>query len=349
MKAGIRLVRGLSLIVAASGCLVFYACERDSFIEPPSPSPDAFPITLPPGWPAIIWPADNPYSHEKAELGKALFFDTRLSRDGVISCSWCHSERASFADNHSEPFSTGVYQLPTRRNTPTVVNVAFGNSFMLSGDFATLELQAVAPLLNPHEMGMTPAEIEAVIRGDSAYAVAFRKIFGPQGATLGNVAKALATFQRTLISATAPYDAWKAGDSTALLPQARRGEALFIGKAGCSRCHIPPLFTDGLFHNTGLDRVTQDSGRAGVTGLHSDLGKFKTPTLRNIVSTTPYMHDGRFRDLTDIVEHYNSGGTPHPMRDSLMKPLFLDFTEVLELVAFLHALQDQRFLDLYNP
>jgi cytochrome c peroxidase len=330
---------GAALVVfaalALAGCLTGGNEKRERF-EPPSP---------PAGWPRIEWPADNPYHPAKAELGRRLFFDPGLSSTGVVSCSWCHSERASFADNHSEPFSTGVRLQPTRRNTPTIVNVAFGTSFLLDGEVATLEEQALRPLLSPEEMDMTGPEIIARVAGDSAYSRLFREGFGNVPVTLQGVAKALATYERTLISFHAPYDRWKAGDESALSSEARRGEALFTGKAGCARCHVPPLFTDGKYHNTGLDAVTADSGRARVTRLAADLGKFKTPTLRNLQWTHPFMHDGRFFELREVLEHYNEGGAAHPARDSLLRPLGLSYAETEDLRAFLESLTDQRFVD----
>jgi cytochrome c peroxidase len=326
---------------AFAGCLTSAGKgdEADRF-TPPAP---------PPGWPSIQWPADNPYNPAKAELGRKLFFDTRLSSSGAVSCSWCHSERASFADNHSDPFSTGVGLQPTRRNTPTLVNVAFGSSFLLDGAAGSLEEQALGPLLSPQEMDMTESKVEALLVGDSVYVRLFRKAFGSAPITLAAAVKALATYERTLISFRAPYDAWRAGDSAALSPAARRGEALFTGKAGCASCHVPPLFTDGEFHNTGLDAMTGDSGRARVTGFAADLGKFKTPTLRNLFWTLPYMHDGRFIELREALEHYNGGGAPHPARDSLMRPLGLSYEEISDLLAFLESLVDPHFESEHNP
>ncbi len=328
-----------AVVAGLSGCLA-QPEDRDPRREAPA---------SPAGWPAIAWPEDNPYQPEKAELGRLLFFEPRLSRDQVISCSWCHSERASFADNHHTPFSTGFELIPTRRNTPTLVNAAFGASFMWAGEVETLEEQAIIPLLSPDEMNMTAEDIEAMLTGDSAYVARFHEVFGPGPITLAHVARALATYQRTLISTRAPYDAWQAGDSTALTAAQRRGHALFTGKANCAACHTPPLFTDGKFHNTGLDVAGADSGRAAVTGRPADAGKFKTPTLRNVAVTHPYMHDGRFEDLGAVVEHYNSGGHPHPARDARVHPLNLAPEEKEDLVAFLHSLTDQDFLTHHNP
>lgn len=328
-----------ALLAGFAGCVSDSPETADPWIAPAPPA----------GWPAITWPVDNPYHPAKAELGRALFFDTRLSSDGVISCSWCHSERASFADNHHTAFSTGVELLPTRRNVPTLVNVAFGTSFLLAGELSTLEEQAVGPLLARDEMNMTAAGIEELLAADSAYVAAFRRAFGPGPITLANVAKALATYQRTLISARAPYDLWQAGDSTALTAAQKRGFALFTGKGGCAACHVPPLFTDGGYYNIGLDAVVADSGRAGVTGLAADAGKFKTPTLRNIRETYPYMHDGRFLELQDVLEHYDAGGADHPARDPRIHSLGLTYAEKADLVAFLDALTDQEFLSRHNP
>jgi cytochrome c peroxidase len=327
----------LAAAVALSGCL---SDAGETEAPPPAPPPD---------WPAIAWPADNPYTPEKADLGRLLFFDTRLSSDGVISCSWCHSERASFADNHHTPMSTGVGQQPTRRNVPTLVNVAFATSLHLDGSRGSLEEQALGPLLAPDEMDMTPEAIVAVAEGDSVYRRLFRAAFGAGPVTLDKTVKALATYQRTLISTQSPYDAWRAGDTAALTLSQRRGLVLFNGKGGCVACHAPPLFTDRGFHNIGLDSVTVDPGRAGVTGISADEGKFKTPTLRNVRQTYPYMHDGRFQELRDVVEHYNTGGRAHPARDARIRPLGLTYAESSDLIAFLEGLSDRHFLDRHNP
>jgi cytochrome c peroxidase len=203
-----------------AGCLTGGGEDRGGTFDPPAP---------PEGWPRIQWPADNPYSPSKAELGRKLFFDTRLSSNNAISCSWCHSERASFADNHSEPFSTGVGLQPTRRNTPTLVNVAFGSSFLLAGEVATLEEQALGPLLSPREMDMTGPAVEAFLSADTAYVRMFREAFGKGPIGLADVAKALATYERTLISYRAPYDQWKAGNEEAVSVAANRGDGLFTG------------------------------------------------------------------------------------------------------------------------
>jgi cytochrome c peroxidase len=178
----------------------------------------------------------------------------------------------------------------------------------------------------------------------------FRQAYGEGPVTLAGVTKALATYQRTLISNRSPYDRWTGGDKNALSAAAKRGEALFTGEKGdCWHCHAPPLFTDGKFHNLGLDSILADPGRALITGLSADEGKFKTPGLRNVAMTAPYMHDGRFATLEQVVEHYNSGTSLHLNTDALMRPLGLTPQEVSDLVAFLEALTDSAFLAQKAP
>lgn len=296
------------------------------------------------------WPADNPYDSAKATLGKVLFLDARLSRNGSVSCAWCHDPTVAFVDKHRSPFSSGVHGAIMRRNSPTLTNVGYGTSFMLDGRIATLEAQALGPLLSVDEMDMTGPEIEARIAADTTYVRMFREAFGSGTVTLTKVVRALTTYERTLVSARSDYDHWAAGNSAALSASAKRGAAIFLGeRGGCFQCHAPPLFTDGLFHDIGLDTIPLDSGRGAITGLASDVGRFKTPTLRNVAQTGPYMHDGRFGDLENIVRHYNAGGAPSPNRDPRIHPLELTDAEVTDLVAFLQSLSDPDFMNDRAP
>jgi cytochrome c peroxidase len=333
----------LCLFGILSGCLREPATSPD----PEVPEGEVFGVTLPAGWPPLVWPKENPYSKAKAELGQDLFFNFGLSRDGLASCAWCHTPLSGFTDSHHGPFSTGVLHQLTRRNTPTLANLAFVSSFTYDGRDSTLEAQALGPLLSPHEMDMTGPEIVARLEQDTHYVNHFREAYGEGPITLDRIVKALATYQRTLISYRSPYDRWRAGDENALAPEMKRGAALFFGdKLDCRRCHVPPLFTDGEFHNTGLDSVTTDPGRAGVTGSAADEGRFKTPTLRNVEMSSPYMHDGRFYGLEEVLRHYNSGGKPHPGADSLMRPLGLTAQEITDLAAFLESLTDEAFMEI---
>ena len=338
----------LSLLLA--GCLVDHSSETpntDPGYSDGNWTPER-PV-LPQGWPALHWPKDNPYSSAKAILGRRLFFETALSRDRTVSCGTCHKPSQGFA-NAGQLLSTGVFGLKTHRNAPSLTNVAFGSSFMFEGGVPTLELQALAPLFAENEMDMTTGEIESRLGADTLYVRLFQQAYGDGVVSLARVTKALATFQRTLVSYRSPYDRWKAGDQNAISSAAKRGEALFTGeKADCWHCHAPPLFTNGTFHNLGLDSVLTDMGRALITGQTTDEGKFKTPTLRNVGVTAPYLHDGRFATLTEVVEHYNTGKSPHPNTDALMRPLGLTSQEVSDLVAFLEALTDSTFLAQPEP
>jgi cytochrome c peroxidase len=310
----------------------------------PSPEGEVFDPGLSADWPALEWPKDNPYSAAKASLGQELFFDLNLSRDGTASCAWCHSPFSAYSDNHNTPFSTGVRHQLAHRNTPTLANVAFSRTLMLDGSAATLEEQALLPLLSETEMDMTEPEILARLSADTVYAALFRQAYGDTSITLDRVVKALATWQRTLVSSRSYYDRWQAGDEGAMAPEAVRGAALFFSsRTDCSRCHTPPLFTDDGFHNTGLDSMPEDKGRALVTGLAADEGRFKTPTLRNIARTSPYMHDGRFYTLAAVLEHYNTGGKATQGADSLVRPLGLTSDEMADLQAFLESLSDPEF------
>jgi cytochrome c peroxidase len=344
-----RLARLLLLPLCLAGCLP--DAPADPAPDPGYTDGDWVPQrpVLPKGWPEIPWPRDNPYSSAKAVLGRRLFFETALSRDRTVSCGSCHRPSQGFADA-GRVLSPGVSARETHRNVPTLANAAFGASFMFEGGIPTLELQALAPLFAENEMDMTTAEIEARLAADTLYARLFRQAYGEGPITLSGATRALATYQRTLVSYRSPYDRWIAGDENALSPAARRGEALFVGeKADCWHCHAPPLFTDGGFHNLGLDSVSGDLGRMRVTGQPADEGKFKTPSLRNVAATPPYLHDGRFATLTEVVDHYNAGEAIHPRTDALMRPLGLSSREVQDLVAFLEALTDSTFLRQEAP
>ena len=325
-------------------------CLSEPAPSPPGPDPfvgdgDEVPAKpgIPQGWPAALWPSDNPYTPAKAVLGRRLFFETEHlnSTNGVVSCELCHAPSASFTDIHYGGFGRGANFQPLPRTPPTLVNLLFARTLMFEGNVSTLEEQVLFPLYAPHEMGLNAPEVERRLAGDTLYVRLFREAYGPGPIRMEGVAKALATYVRTLVSTRTPYDRWKAGEEDAIPVQAKAGEALFMGKAQCFRCHTPPLFTDGKFHNIGLDSLPLDRGRALHTGLPEDEGRFKTPTLRNLTKTSPYMHDGRFRDLESLVERYNQGGFPHAVNaDSLIVPLGLNGREVYDLVQFLETLTD---------
>ena len=336
--------------------LVLAGCLADQDEKPPERDPGytdgvwapELPV-LPEGWPALELPRDNPYSSGKAVLGRRLFFEAALSQDRTLSCASCHQPAAAFTAA-GRTLSFGVSGKPMHRNTPSLTNMGFGKSFMFDGEFKSLEMQAVNPLFAEDEMGMKTGEIESRLAADTLYVRLFRQAYGEGAITLAGVTKALATYQRTLVSYRSPYDRWKAGDEGALSAAAKRGEAIFNGKKGdCSQCHTPPLFTNGSFHNTGLDSVTTDVGRMLITGLAADEGRFKTPSLRNVGLTGPYMHDGRVHTLVEVLEHYNAGRVPHPNTDALIRPLGMTSDEISDLLAFLEALSDSAFIADRGP
>ncbi|NLH99310.1 MAG: cytochrome-c peroxidase [Chthonomonadales bacterium] len=288
--------------------------------------------------PPVPVPADNPMDAAKVELGKQLYFDTRLSKDSTTSCATCHSPDHGWAD--PKPVSEGVGRQKGGRNAPTVLNSAYMPLQFWDGRAATLEEQALGPIQNPVEMAMTMVEALDRIKAIPGYVEAFRRIFGTEPTEEG-VAKAIAAFERTVISTDSPYDRYVRGNRSAMSPSAVRGMNLFNGKAHCTPCHSGPNFSDGDFHNLGVGYAAgryADKGRFDVTKNPADLGKFKTPGLRSIALTAPYLHDGSERTLADVIEFYDRGGNPNPNLDPLMLPLHLTAQEKADLVAFLEAL-----------
>ncbi len=283
----------------------------------------------------IPTPDDNPLTAPAVSLGRRLFFDPRLSHDMTLSCASCHLPDRAFSD--TLPRSRGVRGRPTRRNAPTIVNRAYGQSLFWDGRVATLEAQVLRPIEDSLEMDLSADSLVARLAGDVAYRTAFESIFG--GAiTPGKVARALASYVRTIRSGNAPVDRFRNGDAAALSTEARRGMELFLGKANCSSCHVGPNFTDEKFHNTGVALGTQDVGRFAVTGRAPDRRAFKTPTLRNVSRTAPYMHDGSIATLDAVIGFYDRGGRPDPALDPEIRPLRLTSAERQYLVAFLRSL-----------
>lgn len=285
-------------------------------------------------------PASNPLACARVELGQRLFFDPRLSRGGEISCSTCHDPGRAFTDGRAVAIGDGA--TVGARNSPTLLGRAYGRSQFWDGRAATLEEQAILPFTNPREFANSHPEIERRLRDDHDYRRHFALAFEAGNPTAELAAFALASFVRTLVTGDSPVDRFLLQeDSTALTPAARRGLELFRFKAGCIRCHEPPLFTDENFHNTGVawrDSVYADSGRRAVTGRLDDTGAFKTPTLRDVTLTAPYMHDGSLPTLEAVVEFYDRGGNPNRHLDPMLRPLNLTATERSDLVAFLRAL-----------
>lgn len=284
----------------------------------------------------IEYPNEEPPSAEEINLGKTLFFDTRLSLNKKQSCASCHNPDLGFSDGLKTSIGTMGGQVS--RNSPHLYNLAWSATFFWDGRASSLEEQALGPIQAPGEMNLPLSEVVPRLSKVPFYQTQFKAVYGDSGLTIDNVAKAIAAFQRTIISSNAAYDKYIAGDISAMSPSAIRGLELFKGKANCAKCHDGPNFTDDSFHNIGVSPVTQDRGRANIPGSEELLGAFKTPGLRNIILSAPYMHDGSESSLEDVINFYNKGGEHKKSLSSLIKPLDLNSAEIADLVAFLGAL-----------
>ncbi len=284
----------------------------------------------------IEYPDDEPHSHAEVELGKKLFFDTRLSKNQTQSCATCHNPDLGFSDGVSK--SMGSEGKRVGRNAPHLYNLAWSSVFFWDGRASTLEQQALGPIEAPGEMNMPLAELLPRLEAVPYYMKAFKTVYGVSSIQPQEIARAIAAFERTLISMNSPFDKYMAGDKTAMIPSAVRGMKLFQGKANCTACHDGPNFTDDSFHNIGV--ADKDKGRAAIINDNSLSKAFKTPGLRNIVFSAPYMHDGSEKTLEDVVRFYNRGGDKKKGIDPLIKPLSLTEQEINDLVAFMGALTD---------
>jgi cytochrome c peroxidase len=300
----------------------------------------SYPYPVPFGLQAPDVPDDNPVTDAKVALGKTLFFDKRLSRDATISCATCHDPEKGWTDQ--SPVSTGIRGQKGTRSAPTVLNAAYMELQFWDGRAKSLEEQAKGPIENPVEMGFTHAEAVARLSAIKGYKPLFKAAFGDESVDIDRIAMAIASFERTVLSGNAPYDRWKAGDAGAMSPAAVRGFALFndTKRANCAICHDGFNFSDSDFHNTGIgmDAGSPDAGRAAVSHQDKDTGAFKTPTLRNLRDTAPYMHDGSKKTLAEVVDFYDDGGVKNAHLDPKIKPIGLTDAEQADIVAFLDAL-----------
>jgi cytochrome c peroxidase len=312
-------------------------------MAPPPLPKDSLPEKLdlvripPPLDPKRPAPADNPLTEEKAALGRTLFFDANLSADRTVSCASCHVPERGFTDGRA--VAVGIRGQRGRRNAPSLLNRAYGSSFFWDGRENSLEAQALKPIEDPLELGARVPEIVARLQADAGYRARFEKAF-PDGVTAANLGRAIASFERTLLSAESKIDRFRAGDVALLNDTERLGLWVFESKGRCWKCHSGPNLSDEQFHNTGVSWQKQplDLGRYEVTKLDADRGKFKTPSIRVVGLTAPYMHDGSLATLEDVVEFYNRGGGPNPHLDAAMTPLQLTVEEKRGLVAFLKGL-----------
>lgn len=344
------ILAGMILLVGLLGFA--NGCTRSSSVEknaPPNERPlgAAININSPLGLPAVAIPADNPETAQTVALGRTLFYEPKLSRRNAISCATCHNPLIGFTDG--QRYSRGVSGALGTRNAPTVINSAFLPFQFWDGRAQSLEAQAGGPMANPVEMDQTHDVAVSKLEADPIYRARFEKAFGPGPITLGKISKAIASFERTLLSGNSPFDRYQfGGDKTALTPAAIRGLALFRDpkRGNCAACHTIDrkfaLFTDGKFHNIGIGVTDEgeltDLGRYYVTKKDSDKGAFKTPSLRNVALSGPYMHDGSLKTLKDVVDFYAGGGNSNPYLDKEMRAIKLSGSDRADLVEFLKSL-----------
>lgn len=334
-----------------------WACEDGSDCGE-SYQTTAYEIPRPEGFPIVEEPEDNPTTVEGVALGRKLFYEKRLSGDDTQACASCHLQENAFSD--PDATSEGIDGLQGNRNAMAIVNLAWRKEFFWDGRANTLEEQAFLPVIDPIEMHETWPNAVAKLQSDEEYPTLFEQAFGTSIIDSVLAVKAIAQFERSMVSGNSRYDQFLRGEIS-LTVQENAGLQLFRAEgpvdgvpdgADCFHCHGEPLFTDNSFHNNGLDENSSaDEGLYNVTGEDVDRAKFKTPTLRNIEYTAPYMHDGRFTSLEEVVAHYNSGGHASPTIDPLMKyvgeGMQLTATDQENLIAFLKALSDPEFIN--NP
>ena len=285
-------------------------------------------------------PANNKITPARVDLGKKLFFDPRLSDTNQMSCATCHNPSFAWTDGLALSMGRGNQQMT--RSTPTILNVGYGRRFFWDGRARSLEDQAVGPIMSAIEMNQKIEELIAELKGIKGYSELFEKAYPGEGISEKTIGKALATFQRTVVSRfDAPFDRWIAGDEKAISESAKRGFKLFDGKARCSVCHSGPNFTDGSFHNIGLNNG-DDMGRYKFVKVNALKGAFKTPTLRNVTRTAPYMHNGELKTMEDVIEHYIDGAKGKPNLSPDMKPIKLSKQEKTDLIEFLNTLTENE-------
>ncbi len=320
-------------------------------------TPTSSPVVLsyPSSFPSPNLPPDNPLTEAGFNLGKHLFYDPILSSDNTVSCASCHKQEYAFGDNTQ--YSMGVNQSVGDRNAPTIINLAFQTKFDWDGKSTSIEEQAVRPIFNEIELHNNNwGEVIDRLEQSTLYNQLFCDAFGTSSIDSLHILKALAQFERALTSTDSKFDKWIRGEVMFTNEEIDGFNIYSTERGDCFHCHPTGLFTDNFFHNNGLDTDFNDMGRYDVTGDNNDMGSFKSPTLRNIEYSAPYMHDGRFNTLEEVIDHYNSGGYPSPTVDPLMKyvgvGLFLTPQEKYNLKAFLLTLSDESFItnpDFSNP
>ena len=348
----------LIVVVAAAG-LWLYRTRKPEPHRAVVPVGTPVQIAVPLGLPPVPVPADNPPTAETIALGRRIYYDPILSVDNTISCATCHHPDFGFTDG--KQFSEGVNGQLGGRNAPTVFNTAYFTTQFWDGREPSLEKQAEGPVQNSVEMAHTLETVEKAMMADPSYVAAFEEAFGTGEITYEMVEKAIASFERTIVSGNSPFDRWHfGGDEKAVSTAVKRGFEVFRDpkQGNCAACHTVDedyaLFTDNKFHNLGvganIEGLLEDLGRYEVTQNDADRGAFKTPSLRNIAQTGPYMHDGNLKTLKDVIDFYVGGGNSNPHLDPEMKPLdFLTGQERADLLAFLESLTGEMLLNVGPP
>ncbi len=334
-------------------CFVFLYSFKEWALSD-SPKEDKTTIEPPLGLPAIPWPDDNPYTKEKAELGRLLYFDKRLSSDQTVSCASCHNEPCGFSD--CKAIAIGINHNKGTRHSQTIINAAYLPLLFWDGRASSLEEQCKGPLANVKEMTniKDPHEAHAQcalrVREIKGYKPLFKQVFGHDEITIDDIAKAIATFERTVLSGNSPYDRYHAGERTAMTEEQIRGYEVYK-KADCNNCHGGFNFNDRRFINIGIgmDKPNPDPGRFDITHFPVDYGAFKVPTLREVEHSAPYMHDGSLKTLEEVVDYYDKGGIPNKNLHPLIRPLHLTDHEKKDLVSFLKALSGEGWQHAQEP
>jgi cytochrome c peroxidase len=314
---------------------LLWSCQREEGEKALFSSPSHFPKP-------IYKLAENPITPEGFALGRKLFHDPILSRDGSISCNSCHQQSSAFAHTQHD-LSHGVDDKLGRRNAPTLQNLAWRTSFGWDGGVPQLDLFPFDPITNPVEMDEKMPNVLAKLQAHPQYPSLFEKAFGSKTITTANLMKAFSQFQLMLVSDHSRYDLYLKGQELALNAEEKSGLLLFQQK--CASCHAGPLQTDNSFRHNGLRALGKDPGRFGITQDSADYLRFKVPTLRNIAQSGPYMHEGRLKTLGEVIDHYRNGAAMHKQADPLVKGgIEMSDVEKNQIIAFLRSLSDDRFL-----
>lgn len=342
----------VNLILLTLLTLLSSACRVDPSLDPElKPHTHSYNLSIPSGLPPMEIPANNPLTSEGIALGRKLFYDPILSKDNKQSCASCHRQAFAFTDSTLQ-FSVGVDGIAGTRNAMPLFNLGYQKKFFWDGGAASLEDQVIAPIQNPIEMHENLANVIEKLQAHPEYPALFQAAFGSAQITTNMLMKAIAQFERTMISGNSKFDKYVRGE-VSLSPQEINGMNLYMqeSKGDCFHCHtLGSTFSDFEFRNNGLDAVPVDLGRYLITLNESDKGKFKTPSLRNVEVTAPYMHDGRFKTLEEVLQHYNSGFVVSEYIDpklAILPKNRMTTEEMNDIIAFLKTLTDYEFLS--NP